>query len=292
MNMKRKKSKKQVIIESVDKGLNNLIVISDLHVGCQFGLCPPDGVQLDGGGHYTPNRVQIEIWKWWREFWGNWVPMVCRSQPFAVCLNGDTIDGRHHNATHQWSHNLADQQRAAVDILKPIVNQCGGRFWLVRGTEAHTGSSSEAEEKIAQTLGAIPRDGVASRYELWVRVGEGLCHLLHHIGTTSSAQHEAAAINAELTREFVEAARWNERPPNVVVRSHRHQCAEVAIPSATGQAISIVTPAWQAKTPYAFRAASSRMTEPQIGGLLVRYGSEDGAYVRSFVRHPQRDQPE
>ena len=29
------------------KPVQNVVVISDLHCGCQVGLCPPDGVRLD-----------------------------------------------------------------------------------------------------------------------------------------------------------------------------------------------------------------------------------------------------
>lgn len=269
----------------------NLIVISDTHCGCRLGLLHPSGIQLDDGGLYLPSEFQRKVWALWREFWDGWVPEVTRGQPFDLVHNGDAIDGVHHRSTTQISHNLEDQQRIAEAAIGPIVAQClasGGRYYHVRGTEAHVGPSGEYEERLARTLGAYPNAfGQYARFDLWKRVGRALVHLLHHIGTTSSAAHEASAVNAELTAEYVEAARWRREPPDFIVRSHRHRSIAVDINSAKGYAAAIVTPAWQGKTPYAWKIPGARISEPQLGGILIRQGDEEFFYrrwVKSFDR--------
>ena len=263
----------------------NLIVFSDTHCGCKLGLASPEPIPLDTGGRYLASEFQMEMWKYWRDFWDVWVPEVTKGEPFDVVHNGDAVDGVHHHSTTQISHNHEDQQRIAETVLRPVVKQChdsGGVYYHIRGTEAHVGQSGENEERLARSLGAKPNaQWQYARFDLWKRVG-GTClvHLLHHIGTTSSAAHEASAVNAELTAEYVEAARWHREPPDFIVRSHRHRSIAVDMNSAKGYAAAIVTPAWQGKTPYVWKIPGARISEPQFGGILVRAGDEEHYYRR------------
>jgi len=220
------------------------------------------------------------MWRYWQEFWGKWVPEKTRGEPYAVCFNGDGIDGSHHSSTHQITHNITDQRELAEEVLSPIVSDAAA-YYHIKGTEAHVGASGNEEEALAKSLGAVPDEvGNHARYELWIHVGRALCHIMHHIGTTSSSAHEASAINAEMTAEYVEAARWGERPPDYTIRSHRHRSMVVDLDSARGYAAGIVTPGWQGKTPYVYKIAGGRIAPPQFGGYLIRQGDEEFYYVR------------
>ena len=265
--------------------IRNVIVISDTHVGCRLALCHPDGAALDDGGTYSPSKLQLKVWSMWAEFWGEWVPRVTHKEPFIVVHNGDAIDGVHHGSTTQWSHNLGDQSAHAEKILRPVVEACDGRYYHIRGTEAHVGKSASEEERLAHKLGAIQNEeGQYARYELWLRLGGKLCHFLHHIGTTSSAQHEASAVNAELSAMYADAGRWGMEPPAIVCRSHRHRCSEVRLPADGGYATVFVTACWQLKTPFAWKIAGARVTTPQIGGSLIRLGEEE-LHTRHYVHN-------
>ena len=262
------------------KPLNNLIVVSDLHCGCRLGLCPPK-VSLDDGAIYQHTPIQADIWKRWQIFWKKWVPQVTRGEPFAVVLNGDAIDGKHHNAVTQVSQNLTDQARIAKQILSPVIQACRGRYYHIRGTEAHVGPSGQEEERLAEELNAIPdKEGRFARWELWIEIGMGLIHISHHIGTAGSLAFETTAVHKELEQSLVEAARWGNRHPDVIVRSHRHRNVETRIQTARGFATSCTTAGWQAKTPFVYKIAGGRVTLPQIGGTLIRSGDED-----VFTRH-------
>lgn len=276
------------------KPIRNLVVVSDTHCGCRLGLMPPRPVKLDGGGTYSPSTFQRKMFAYWREFWDSWVPKATHGEPYDLVHNGDAIDGSHHNSTTQISHNIEDQIRMAEALLLPVVAACkklGGAYYHIRGTEAHVGQSGEFEERLARNLGAKPNaEGQYARFDLWKRVGGAkgpLVHLLHHIGSTSSAAHESSAVNAELAASYVEAARWNREPPDYVVRSHRHRSIGVELNGAKGYAAAIVTPAWQGKTPFAWKIPGARISEPQIGGIVIRRGDEEHHYrrfVRSFDR--------
>lgn len=273
------------------KPIRNLIIVSDLHCGCQLGLCPPSGVRFDEDGKYHPSSPQRTVWRWWNEFWNEWVPRVTCGEPFDVCINGDAVDGDHHRSTHQISHNGSVQEDIAFQVLKPVREKCR-KFYLIRGTEAHVGKSATDEERLARRLDAVPNElGQHARWDLWVEVGKGLVHLLHHIGSTSSSAHESSAVNAELRAEYGESAQWGEQPPDIIVRSHRHRSIRVAIPTRRGEAWAIVTPGWQLKTPFSWKIAGARLAPPQFGGWLIRQG-ERVLYAEPWTRHISRSKTE
>ena len=147
--------------------IKNIIVISDIHCGCQLGLCPPK-VKLDSGGTYHSSKLQKKVWKMWEYFWNEWTPMVTKGEPYIIVNNGDAIDGVHHSSVTQISHNITDQIQIAKDVLTPIINHknCAG-YYHIRGTEAHVGKSGQSEEGLAKALGAIPDEiGNYARWEL------------------------------------------------------------------------------------------------------------------------------
>ena len=275
------------------EALKNLVVVSDIHVGCRVGLCPPKGYKLDDGGVYTPSKLQRKLWLYWREFWDEFVPHATRGEPYAVCFNGDALDGVHHRSVSQWTHNMEDQRRCAESILSPVV-QSAERYYHIRGTEAHVGSSAQDEESLARSLGAIQNgDGQYARYDLWIEVGGCLGHLLHHVGTTGSQAYEATAVHKELTEEFIEAARWGQQAPDFIVRSHRHRLIMTTIPTVRGPAMAVVTPAWQGKTPFVWKIPGGRLSEPQWGGVVVRRSSKDEQLqILPWVRSPTRSRVE
>jgi hypothetical protein len=274
----------------------NVVIISDTHVGSRVALCPKS-FRLKDGGAYAPSNLQLNLYGWWEEFWGSFVPKATKGEPYVVVHNGDCVDGAPHGSVAEISHLMDDQVQAAVELLEPVVH--GKRvidYYHVLGTEAHVAKSGELEENVARELGAKKdKEGRSGRWELWLRIGDGkrthLLHFLHHISTTSSSAHEASAVNAELTAELTEAARWGETAPNAIIRSHRHRAIEVRLPSDLGWRSAIVTPAWQAKTPFCYKIAGARLAPPQIGGIVLRV-SDGYLFSIPFVKHFKREEPE
>lgn len=273
--------------------VKNIVVISDTHFGCQLGLCPPS-VTLDSGGNYKHSALQKKVWQMWTEFWNKWIPQVTKGEDFILVHNGDAIDGKHHNAVTQITQNLHDQRKIAYEVLKPVIdNPKCKKYYHIRGTEAHVGSSAQDEEALAKSLGAIPDEiGNYARWDLWLKLNSSLIHFTHHVGNTNSAAYESTAVYKEMVEAFNEAGRWGDRPPDVVVRSHRHRQFETRIATENGYGISLVTPAWQLKTPFSYRIGLGRSSTPQIGGYLIRHGDEDSIYTRFKVWKIERSKTE
>lgn len=275
--------------------INNVVIVSDTHCGCQLGLYPPWEIHLDEGGHYKPSKFQEQMWIVWREFWDEWVPRITKGEPYYVVFNGDCLDGSHHRGVTQITHNLLDQERIAYECLAPEVKNAA-RYYHIRGTEAHVGASHQNEERVAERLNACPDEfGRFARHELWLRMGKEsdiLLHFLHHIGSTGSQAYESTAVNKELMESYTEAGRWGNRPPDVIIRSHRHRNIEIKIPADRESAVAVVTPAWQGKTPFVWKIPGARGALPQFGGVVVREAPDGEWYIKSFVRSPSRQEPE
>jgi hypothetical protein len=55
-----------------------------------------DALDLDLGNDAL---AILEEWeRWWREWWDVFVPVATKGEPFAVVVNGDTVDGVHHGS--------------------------------------------------------------------------------------------------------------------------------------------------------------------------------------------------
>ena len=242
------------------------VTVSDLHVGSDTGLCPQNA-RLDGGGTANPNKFQATLLLYWEHFWNEWVPEVTKgAEEVVVEINGDIIEGNHHNTVGLWTNNTETQAANAIDLLKPIKRRYPKMF-LIRGSEAHSGPGSMAEERIGRELDC-PQDelGKYSHWQLWLDTGGVIFQFAHHIGVTSSAAYETSAPMRELVAALIEATQWGQPMPRVIVRSHRHRFVPVSIPSLFGRIECVITPSWQLRTPHVERI--DRMRMPHIGGVV------------------------
>ena len=273
--------------------IKNIVVISDTHCGCQFGLCPPK-IKLDGGGSYEQSNLQKIVWNRWKKFWNEFVPEVTNDEDYIIVHNGDAIDGIHHGSTTQISHNITDQKNIYTEIFSQLLSASHCKqYFHIRGTEAHVGKSGEHEENIAKILGAKPDEaGNYARWELWLRFAGGLGHFTHHVGTTSSTAYESTAVHKELVEAYNEAGRWKDSPPDFIIRSHRHRAYEIKIPSDKGFAHAIVTPGWQLKTPFVYRGTLGRTGTPQIGGIIIQHREDIPIYTMAKIWRMDRSKEE
>jgi hypothetical protein len=254
--------------------LKIIIAVSDLHIGSHSGLSKLEGIKLDNGSPQLPSKLQEYTWNCWQHFWNEFVikeSKGVKKKDITVVFNGDVIDGNHHNAV-DIVPNVGIQERAAIEILKPITEKY--RSFMVRGTEAHGGIGEQSTESISRQLKTeLDEIGNNSVWQLWLDVDGVIFQFAHHIGTTSSAAYETSAPMRELVAGMVESTQWNQVLPDVFVRSHRHRYIPVSIPCSGDRDIQlIVTPAWQLRTPYVEKI--DRMRLPHIGGVIFKV--EDG----------------
>lgn len=267
-----------------------VVTISDLHVGSTMGICPPS-VQTKDNGTYTGNEFQQTLYKYWVHFWSEFVPAMTKgAKKRVLVINGDIIDGIHHNTVNILSNSWAVQEQAAIEHLLAIRKLCPvkiNEIYVVKGTEVHTGPAGESEDRIARAIGAVPNEiGDYADYQWRLDVDGVLFQFAHHIGVTSSAAYESSAPMRELVAAMIEASQWGLKLPNVLVRSHRHRFIEVPIVNDCGRIRAVITPSWQLRTPHVEKI--DRMRMPHIGGIVFRV---DGGKVETCEKLYKLPQP-
>lgn len=248
----------------------NVVVFSDLHVGSTVGLWPGKH-RVEGGGSYEANVYQ----QWLLKCWHTATEQINKIRPKPiVVLNGDELQGVNVRDGQLVTNKIDIQVDAALRLLEPV-RKAARKLYVVRGTEWHVGKAAEHVELLARQLGTEkdPASDQWSWWELYLDVGGPVIHFAHHVGISSVPWYEATVplrdtllLLAELWRFF------GKKAPNVrmVVRSHRHRFIYVKAPPDIHV---VVTPAWQLKTAFAYKRASSML--PEIGYVWIQYDGED-----------------
>lgn len=264
-------------------GSGTLIVhVGDLHVGSTVALCPP-AVTLDDGGTYQASPIQLWYYQCWVAFWEDTARLKRRlGVPVLAEFGGDLREGDHHNTTQLWAKNEYDQDRAVAQVLamaRPVID--GAVF--VRGTPAHGGPASSADERYAEVLAGkgwpVVRNGSQWSWWIWTAEIEGVrLQAKHQPGTVSRVPAKldsAAAREAEyLAAEY---RRHGQQPPDVAVFHHVHYRARGYFETTYCH----FCPAWQLPTNWVAARLHSPLVEPP-GGL--RLFVRDGAWTPYELR--------
>jgi len=240
-----------------------VIVVSDLHVNGTVAVLPPR-VELDDGGSYSASPFQIALWKAWLSFWETAQEMAKGCQSVAV-FNGDLVELDDKRRTNQVvSRNQADIMRMVGKVLEPA--EWCDKWAIVRGTEAHTGKSAAFEEAIAQDYDhVIPFSDKIKSWWLFQAEISGIKFDISHHGTMGSlpwTEKNAANKLAHLTREYY--INQDEKPPDVVIRSHQHRYADSG---GNYDTFAVFTPGWKGAGAFEHRIGAGQKLA-DIGGCI------------------------
>ena len=230
---------------------------------------------MDDGGTYAPSKPQLWLWEKRTEFWDA-VDRTRREEKadLWVGLNGDAVEGDHHGTSQIISKNPDAQHYVMTRVFGEITKLKPSRLFVIRGTEAHTGSAGSAEEALAKQIGAErdPETSNWSRWRLRLNVNGLLVDFQHHGRFGARPWTRQNALSALAFQIWSEHALAGLRHPDVAFRSHLHQYgdSENAYPTRVVQ-----TPAWQLKTAHAHKVAAESISS--VGGIIMVV-QPDGAY--------------
>lgn len=262
-------------------------IVSDLHCNSTLGLCPASGIQLDEGGWYQPSYAQKELWGCWEEYWKAVHGALKAGDRLFVEINGDWVDGDHHNTSQIISRNMTSQARIAMATMQPALDLDPKKFVVIRGTEAHVGSSACNEEALAEKLPAIGNDktGTWSHWH-WQCISEGVMMDFAHHGSVGRLPHTRSNPAKLLACKIMAAAaKHGTRRPDVVYRSHMHQEADTWAEFPTRV---IQTRGWQLSTAFVERVAAGSL--PEIGGI-IQINEDGNKSIHKFDVSWERDEP-
>ncbi len=268
------------------------IVVSDLHCGSFYGLLPPAFVTYEGVVKPL-NPGQEYLWRCWNDF----TRRAERYAPDFVIVNGDTVDGS------QWRNNGAelslldwrDQRLAATQALAVLKDALPPVKWyFTQGTPYHVGHYGDAEENIAETMGAQRYNslgvGRLVREVLWLNVEGVIIEAAHHISVPTGF-YRLTPLDREGQWSAIAGKDSSKGIPksDLLIRSHVHFYSYGE--HASKQLLT--TPAWQLQTRYMRRQSVHRM-HPDIGGVFIEIdgdakarGEEPCRITRELYALPQ-----
>ena len=265
-------------------------VVSDLHTNSTIGLAPPR-VSLDDGGEYKASKAQRWLWNNWRDFWRRARATADEHQATLLAVvNGDALDGDHHNTPQIITRNVNDQLAIAAATLAPVM-ETADAWYMIRGTEAHAGQAASFEEHLAADCGAVPdASDHHARWHLYARWGGVTFDIKHH-PESGSVRPWTKGNGANRISEIVRHAYWStgDNPPDVVIRSHRHGFEDSS--RLTRGVYSIITAPWQLTTSFGYRIGAGSPQVAAVGGLL--FVCQSGHYtVEQVTYSAKRVRPE
>ena len=240
------------------------VIISDLHCGHRFGLCPPQHWEREGG-----DDRQEKIRQWQAATW-EWYTAKAREIGHIdrLIINGDAIegDGIRSGATELYTSNRLEQAKVA--------EQCARQFdfneaTVIEGTASHTGTAEHYEDPLAEAL------GTHLQVHAWLEYAGCCMDLKHHIGTSSTP----GAVPPALPREAIWNLMWGEHnlqpKANVFIRSHGHGYFAII----EDDFIAMITPSLQGFTNY----GGTRMSKTISYGFIEFWISDEGVFT--WQRH-------
>lgn len=236
-------------------GVQLAVIYSDTHCGSKWGLMNPEATDEEG----TPlgmNPVQQWLWDCFKDS-RQWVWRTCGTDPYALIINGDLIDGDHHGTKEIVSKEVGVHCQIAVDCFKPLAAAAAHTF-VVEGTNSHTGNK---ERSIGAALGAVcdPR-GAASWKELPLEIHGCYGIVRHHLGATARPYLEGSQLSINIGVEIQEAARHGDRIPKWFARAHRHRHGKFE----DGHALMVVTGGWQGASRWLKQAMPAAVAAPSV----------------------------
>jgi hypothetical protein len=157
-------------------------------------------------------------------------------------------------------------------LIDEVTVQADVRLFT-RGTPAHVGEGGSADEAVARILKATrpngKKAGPYSSYHLKLNIDGVNLDVCHHGPNTGSRMWLKGNGARGYARTIVlDALVLNQKPPDVIIRSHYHQKLHETLHEYGNTTEMIVTPAWQWMSSFATRVVSFEQIS-DIGGLVI-----------------------
>lgn len=239
-------------------------VFGDLHSNSTVGLLAP-GITDDEGQEISQAPHQVWLWDVWQHMWSDIESDIKNADLILVALGDLTENAGHHGSSQFHSANEATEQRIALANLKPPLSLGPAHIFMVRGTEAHVGSSGAKEEMIGELVESEPHPETGRRTAFhWPLELDGVRIDLAHHGRLGirpwTAANQVQMQAAELTFNHF----GNPQYPHLAIRGHRHRWGD-SFDNFPIRTIQI--PGWQFPTSYVYRSPTGLLTP--FGGIVI-----------------------
>jgi hypothetical protein len=174
--------------------------------------------------------------------WKVQIPEIVGKDDYILIINGDCVEGKHHNTIEVATADKDEQLGAFVDAFKACMEQASKPkgIFIVEGTECHT---ARVENYLGQTIGATPCKANKRRFahqKLYLSMHGFPFVVRHHCPASSRPYLQSSQLGAQLGGEIQEAAARGHIIPRGLIMAHRHVHGYYS----DGRNFSAVTGAW------------------------------------------------
>lgn len=251
-----------------------LIPLSDMHSGGSTALFPgyhilKDGVWKFKNTHHRPTAKQTKMYEHFIRS-AEYIREIRRDRRLIVVVNGDAIEGVHHNTVQVVTNNEQEQQLVHVFLMNQFLDKIGFNknkgdlLYYVAGTEDHTGDS---EDFIATELGAeLPpfAEGSSTFDFLPLEVNGKLVWFMHQGPVPGRGINLGDSVRLWLRHRYFELLEEGKRVPDLVAAGHYHIPVYNTFVRNYFTMHGMILPSFQMKTRYANRRYAS---EPERVGV-------------------------
>ena len=247
-----------------------LVSLSDMHSGSNFALFLPR-VWHGRKTSHAPRAAQQLIRERF-EIFADGVAMSRKGKSLKLVVNGDAIDGDHHNSGDVCTTDIQEQADIHIELMnefqKRIKWQAGDELYYTRGTQTHV---NEMENYIGRELNAV-MDGDCYVHDLLkLSVNGVVAWYVHHGPGGGDGANEGNALRNWLKNIYINALKDGSPIPDIVYTGHVHNPTyaplSVRLKDFTFKNIhGIILPSWQLKTAYAWQKAP--VSKNRIGGTM------------------------
>lgn len=231
-----------------------VVHFADTHPNSLAGLSPPS-IELEEKTHYQ-NAVQEWYWDKWERLWTEEIPRrkkeLNAKEVWAFCV-GDGADDNKHSSAGLISVIAHDIVTISVAVHELVTDNCD-RFFMLRGTPAHTREYGTLEEMVARMLPKVQEspEGHATWWHSFTECEGVLLYAKHQAPSYSRIPStRGGAVNRSVRNITIKTA-FNPTVQRFKVRrafwAHGHYAAESNLPRYGWK--GYYCPPWQGQTDY------------------------------------------
>lgn len=249
---------------------------------------------MHDGGTYSPSQGQRIIWQQYEEGINN-VATLRKGKQLILTVNGDPVEGMHHDTTQLITSRIEEQEDIFSDVFDWTLKQLkfnekkGDKLFFTTGTPAHGDNGNQSDERIASQFDGVVKMRDA-RYT-WDRLLldiNGVMFDIAHQGPSpgSRAWTRENGLRNTLKSIYFDALNNNSPIPDWWIRSHVHTYVKDTYHGLQQDISGVLTPALQLKTEHAYKNHSVKLAHIGIVYMTIKdNGKVD--YYDSVLRYNQ-----
>lgn len=263
----------------------------DTHCGGDTALLPPRW-KLPGGQTITQSRAQGWMWDRWLDYVGK-LKDEAKRVPILGVVNGDIVEGKHHDMTQLAAAEPEDHAAIAVDVLDLALAQCRASVFI-EGTNAHAGRQGRTENIVAMLFARDGKNIITppdTSLLIWPVANVNFhginLNIAHHGRVSGNERTRNNAANGEAADQVFEAMLSAHEQglksivPDYCLRNHAHRMSEGYYMRTRTRLLG--AGCWQLSTSHGHKGFAHR--PPDVGAWMIRV-FDDRSTSYEEIRYP------